>query len=90
MSITVPLDPIAHKVMDRWAAGEGRASIARDYPGYTRSWVSSILRRARELGDPRAVRHDDFAAGRDGWRQHYQVQRRQGKWSRWIFKGDAT
>jgi hypothetical protein len=72
-------------VLDRWFFGEGKESIAKDYPPHTRGWISGILRRARKRGDPRAVHHHDLAAGQDGWRRHYQVERKLGKWYRWVF-----
>jgi hypothetical protein len=58
-------------VLDRWAAGEGAGLIAKDF-GRPRGYVYGIVFRARHKGDFRAVHHDEYAAGTEGWRNKYR------------------
>jgi hypothetical protein len=70
-------------VLDRWFAGEGRETIAKDF-GHGRGWTNRIIRQARANGDPRAISHAHLAAGTEGWRQHYKRKN-----SRWVFDDAA-
>jgi hypothetical protein len=79
------LDPIADDVLDRWAAGEGAMLIAKTYGRTNRMFLRKIVLRARKRGDPRAIDHGHLAAGTEGWRKHYRVNRKHGKWNEWVF-----
>ena len=57
-------------VLNRWDSGEGAGSIAKAH-GRDAAWVRKVVRKARQIGDPRAVSHADAVAGTAKWRARY-------------------
>lgn len=75
-------------VLNRWATGEGAGMIARDF-GCNPSSVRSLVRRARNTGDKRAVSHADAVAGTDTWRARFAMRHQGGRIAGWVFVGTA-
>ena len=71
------------EILTRWANGEGAGLIAKRFrrTGVNgRQWIYKVVAKARQAGDPRALRHTDAKAGQPLWRQRFK---REGR--NWVF-----